>query len=164
MQERHLLVANGPNLSLLGLRQPHIYGFKELNQIIDEVKDICQKYNSICMPFQSDTEGEMLSWLGQWVRKIHAREVFVSGLIINAGGWSHSSIALGDCLAIFSSFEVPIVEVHISNIYGRESFRHNSYISPHAVGVVSGLGSFGYQAAAQYLLSYERKNAQEKCP
>ena len=153
MKQPYLLLANGPNLGLLGLRQPHIYGYENISQVQSRVSQICENHSVICVPFQSDAEGELISWLGQWYCKFVKHEISIVGIVINAAGLSHTSVVLADALSLFTESEVALVEVHISNIYRREKFRHHSYISRHACAVVSGLGVYGYTAATEYLIN-----------
>ncbi len=143
----NLLLLNGPNLNLLGTREPEIYGRETLSDIEQQcrAKANLLSINLDCK--QSNHEGELVNWVQD------AREKY-SGIIINPAGYSHTSIALRDAL---SAVEIPIIEVHLSNIFAREEFRHFSYISPIAKGGVFGLGSQGYLLAidAMYkLLSF----------
>ena len=136
-----VLVLNGPNLNMLGKRQPQIYG----RETLADVETACRKEAErlgINIEFaQSNYEGEL-------VGLIQAAREKNSAIVINAGAYTHTSIALLDAL---NAAELPAVEVHISNIYKRESFRHHSYISPAAVGVIAGLGVQGYLLALQAL-------------
>lgn len=130
-------VLNGPNLNLLGTREPHFYGRETLADIeaalVRRGADL-----GLGVDFrQSNHEGVLIDW-------IHAAIPAASGLIINPGGYSHSSIALHDALKAFAK---PKIEVHLSNIYAREAFRHVSFVSPAVTGVISGLGSTGYLLA-----------------
>lgn len=130
-------VLNGPNLNMLGMRQPKIYG----NATLDDVEQICiqnAEQLEIAIDFrQTNDEGELVSWIQECRGK-------AKGIIINAGAYSHTSIATLDALL---SVELPVIEVHISNIYRRESFRHHSYVSHAATGVICGLGLQGYALA-----------------
>jgi 3-dehydroquinate dehydratase-2 len=132
-----ILVLNGPNLNMLGVREPKVYGKDTLR----DLEKLCVKSGKDagltvdCR--QSNLEGELVTWIQQ-ARKTHA------GIIINAGGYSHSSVALLDALTLSA---LPILEVHISNIYAREEFRHHSLISKAAKGVICGLGLDGYTHA-----------------
>jgi len=138
-----IFVLNGPNLNLLGSREPRIYG----NQTLDDVKSMMEeraKAASVRIDFrQSNHEGELVDWIQEAMAK-------ASAVIINAGGYSHTSIAIRDALA---SLQIPIIEVHVSNIHAREHFRRQSFISQVARGSIVGLGAFGYllalDAAAQ---------------
>jgi 3-dehydroquinate dehydratase-2 len=137
--KKPVLVLNGPNLNMLGKRQPEIYG----RETLPDVEKACQAEADrlgIKIEFaQSNHEGVL-------VDRIQAAREANSGIVINAGAYTHTSVALLDAL---NAAELPVVEVHLSNIYKRESFRHHSYISPAAVGVIAGLGSHGYLLALQ---------------
>ncbi len=130
-------VLNGPNLNMLGLRQPAIYGHATL----DDVEALCAEAAEdlgLAIDFrQTNGEGELISWVQECRGK-------AAGIIINPGGYTHTSIALMDALL---AVELPVVEVHVSNIHRREEFRHHSYISRAAVGVICGLGIQGYSLA-----------------
>lgn len=136
-----VLVLNGPNLNMLGKRQPEIYG----RETLADVEKLCRaeaKQLGLAIEFaQSNHEGALVDRI-QKARKKNA------AIVINAGAYTHTSVALLDAL---NAAELPVVEVHISNIYRRESFRHHSYISPAAVGVIAGLGIHGYLLALQAL-------------
>lgn len=132
-----ILIINGPNLNLLGTREPEIYG----SETLDDVKAMCEKVAAElgleCDFRQSNTEGEIVGWIHE-ARSAH------SGIIINAGAYTHTSVAIRDALL---GYEKPIIEVHISNIFKREEFRHHSYISDVAAGMITGLGTHGYELA-----------------
>jgi 3-dehydroquinate dehydratase-2 len=132
-----LLIVNGPNLNLLGSRQPQIYGNVSFEGYFEELKS---KFNADLTYFQSNVEGEIINQL--------QAEGF-DGIILNSGGYTHTSVAIRDCIA---AIETPVVEVHISNIAGRESFRHESMISPVCVGCVFGFGLKSYELALNYFL------------
>ena len=132
-----ILILNGPNLNMLGVRQPEIYGADTLADIEAACLDRAARLGVEIDFRQSNLEGELVSW-------IQAARAEQDGIIINAGAYTHTSIALHDALILT---DLPIIEVHISNIYAREDFRARSYISPVAVGVVSGFGSGGYLLA-----------------
>ena len=136
-----ILVLNGPNLNLLGLREPEIYGRETLSDIEEACLERAAELGLQLDFRQSNHEGQLVDW-------IHEARQTADGIILNAGAYSHTSIALMDALA---AAELPVVEVHLSNIYRREPFRHHSYISPAAVGVIAGLGSQGYLLALQAL-------------
>lgn len=142
----NLLVIHGPNLNLLGRREPDIYGNHTLNQINNSLKDRCKDENLIC--FQSNCEGELINFIQE--NMCSAKEA-ADFIIINPAAFTHTSIALCDALLSTSK---PFIEVHISNIYSRESFRHQSFFSPFAKAVISGLGVHGYQYALDYALNY----------
>jgi 3-dehydroquinate dehydratase-2 len=132
-----LLIVNGPNLNLLGSRQPQIYGNVSFEDYFEELKS---KSDADLTYFQSNVEGEIINQL--------QTEGF-DGIILNAGGYSHTSVAIRDCIA---AIETPVVEVHISNIAERESFRHESMISPVCVGCIFGFGLKSYELALNYFL------------
>ena len=135
-----LLIVNGPNLNLLGSREPQIYGNVRFEDYFEELKS---KFDVDLSYFQSNVEGEIINQLQQ--------ESF-DGIILNAGGYTHTSVAIRDCIA---AIETPVVEVHISNIAGRESFRHESLISTVCVGCVFGFGLKSYELAVRYFLMVE---------
>lgn len=138
---RHILVINGPNLNMLGTRQPEVYGTTTL----EDIKASCLaagKENGVSVDFrQSNHEGEIIDW-------IQGSKGKFQGLIINAGAFSHTSVALLDALL---ACELPVIEVHLSNIYRREAFRQHSYVSQVATGVICGLGQQGYVLALEAL-------------
>jgi len=138
----NILVINGPNLNLLGQREPSIYGNKKLEDIENNLIKLGKKnlYDIDCV--QSNYEGKLIEII-QNASRSH------SGIIINAGGYSHTSIALMDAL---KSFNKPIIEVHMSNIYRRENFRHESYISKVANGCICGFGDLGYELAVYSII------------
>ena len=136
-----LIIINGPNLNLLGVREKKIYGNKSFESLFDELQ---KKYNDISLEqYQSNHEGEI-------IEKIQEVGFSYDGIIINAGGFTHKSIAIRDAI---SSVTTPCLEVHISNILSREEFRQNSYLSEVSVGIISGLGMKGYELAIQYFKS-----------
>ena len=136
-----ILIINGPNLNLLGKREPHIYGNQTFVDYLTTVEalfpDVQLRY------FQSNHEGELID-------KIHELGFEVDGIVINAGAYTHTSIALADAL---SAVTAPAVEVHISNVYARESYRHHSYLSAKCKGVIIGLGLQGYELAIRCLMN-----------
>tara|TARA_B100000963_G_scaffold247444_1_gene216646 strand:+ start:1950 stop:2393 length:444 start_codon:yes stop_codon:yes gene_type:complete len=129
-----IIILNGPNLNLLGEREKHQYGNFTLSEIEEKCNEFADKNNITLSQFQSNIEGEL-------VEKIQNSRVDQQGLIINAGGYTHTSVAIHDALKIL---KIPIIELHISNIYNREEFRHKSLISKLARGVICGFGSDGY--------------------
>jgi 3-dehydroquinate dehydratase II len=136
-----VFVLNGPNLNLLGRREPQIYGSTTLADVEKLVREKAEALGAAVTFRQSNHEGHLVDW-------IHEAGAQGAGIIINAGAYTHTSVALLDAL---NAAELPVVEVHLSNIYKRESFRHHSYISAAAVGVIAGLGSHGYLLALQAL-------------
>jgi len=145
--EKTILLVNGPNLNLLGEREPEIYGKTTLQDIEEKVEEIAIKGGFKLLPFQSNHEGEIVDFLHQNSKAKY--------LIINAGALTHTSVALSDAL---SALKIPFIEVHISNVHARESFRHHSYLSPMAKGIIVGCGIEGYYMAAQLIA--DRLNAE----
>ncbi len=139
--KKPVLVLNGPNLNMLGKRQPKIYGRETLADVEKACRAEAARLGLAIEFAQSNHEGVL-------VDLIQAARDKNSAIVINAGAYTHTSVALRDAL---NAAELPTVEVHISNIYKRESFRHHSYISPAAVGVIAGLGTQGYLVALQAL-------------
>ena len=138
-----ILILHGPNLNLLGQREPEIYGRLTLQDINAALEELATSLEVSLECFQSNHEGLLID-------RIHA--AFAAGdrgIIINPGGLTHTSIALRDALA---SVDMPVIEVHLSNVHARESFRHHSYISPVAIGQIVGLGADGYLLALQALV------------
>ena len=140
---KQLLVLHGPNLNLLGTREPEIYGCDTLADINRRLIAQGKESGWAVTCFQSNHEGAL-------VERVHlARTQQVSGIIVNPAGFTHTSIALRDALAAVA---IPFVEVHLSNIHAREPFRAHSYFSDLALGTICGLGSYGYELALQYLV------------
>ncbi|MDW3208062.1 MAG: type II 3-dehydroquinate dehydratase [Alphaproteobacteria bacterium] len=139
MADRRVMVLNGPNLNMLGKREPSIYGATTLADVEAMCVDAASTLGLAADCRQSNHEGNLIDWCHE-AREGHA------GIIINAGGLTHTSVALRDAL---SAAELPVVEVHISNIHARESFRHTSLIAPIAVGMICGLGTTGYRLALE---------------
>lgn len=133
-----ILIVNGPNLNLLGSRETQIYGNVSFADFLTELKS---KSSAEISYFQSNVEGELINVL---------QDADADGIILNAGGYTHTSVALRDCIAAIST---PVVEVHISNITARESFRHESMLSPVCVGCIFGFGMKGYELALGYFVS-----------
>ena len=143
-RSNRVLILNGPNLNLLGLREPEIYG----RTTLAELEELCAAWAKplgFAVDFrQSNTEGVLVDWIQE------SREAF-SGLILNAGAYTHTSVALYDAL---KAVPTPAVEVHLSNPFAREPFRHHSYISPAAIGVICGFGAAGYRLALEALATH----------
>lgn len=140
---KHLLLLNGPNLNLLGTREPHIYGATTLADVEQAAREQAAAAGAQLAAFQSNHEGALID-------RIHAaRAEGVDYIVINPGGLTHTSVALRDALA---GVAIPFVEVHISNIYQREAFRHHSYLSAIATGTICGLGIAGYRLAIDFAL------------
>jgi|SRR5579863_2497982 3-dehydroquinate dehydratase II len=136
-----ILLLNGPNLNTLGEREPELYGKTTLKDIEESVRKLVEPAGHSLVPYQSNVEGELVSWL-------HANRP-ADFAIVNAAAYTHTSIALRDALKLMAC---PFVEVHISNVYKRESFRHTSLLADLADGVIAGLGAMGYELAALYAL------------
>jgi 3-dehydroquinate dehydratase-2 len=139
----NILVLHGPNLNLLGTREPEVYGSMTLADINARLEETAAAHNAALRILQSNHEGALLD-------AIHEARGWADGLIINPGGYTHTSVALRDAI---SAVEIPTIEVHLSNVFARESFRHHSYISPVCLGVISGLGWMGYRLALDRLLA-----------
>ena len=135
-------VLNGPNLNLLGQRQPEIYGYETLADVEANCRAIVDAAGHTLFFAQSNREYEIIDW-------IHEARGKSAGIVINPGAFTHTSVAILDAL---NTFEAPVIEVHISNIHKREAFRHHSYISPRAEGVIAGLGIEGYEVALSHLI------------
>ncbi|MBP9990004.1 MAG: type II 3-dehydroquinate dehydratase [Bacteroidales bacterium] len=137
---KHILIVNGPNLNLLGIREPQVYGNRTFEDYFQELK---QQYPQIALEYyQSNVEGELIN-------KLQEAGFSYNGIILNAGGYSHTSVAIHDAIAAITT---PVVEVHISNIYAREEYRHHSLLSSACKGVICGLGLQGYNLAIQSLI------------
>lgn len=136
-----VLIINGPNLNLLGTRQPEVYGHDTLETIETACAALGASLDLDVDFRQSNNEGEIVDWI-QEARTGHA------GMIINAGAYTHTSVAILDALL---SLEIPVIEVHLSNIHQRDEFRQNSYVSKAAMGMICGLGAHGYELALEAL-------------
>ena len=135
----HIAIINGPNLNLLGKREPEVYGSQTFEDYLDILKS---KFAELKITyFQSNIEGELISE----VQKMGDKS---DGIILNAAAYTHTSIGLGDAI---SAINVPVVELHISNIYAREEYRHHSFLTGKCAGVISGLGLKGYDLAIEFL-------------
>jgi len=136
------LVLNGPNLNLLGKREPSIYGSMTLAEIEKQLTEWGEKHRVKVECFQSNHEGEL-------IERIHQADDQYNGIVFNPGGFTHYSYALRDAI---SSISLPVIEVHLSNIHKREAFRHQSVLAPACLGQISGLGPLGYRLALEALL------------
>ena len=135
-----IIIINGPNLNLLGTREKLIYGDKTFETYFTKIKE---QFKEIELSYyQSNVEGEIIN-------KLHETGFGFDGIILNAGGYTHSSVAIADAIA---AIDTPVIEVHISNIYSREDFRHKSLLSKNCIGIISGLGMDGYGLALIHLI------------
>jgi len=142
---KNLLVLHGPNLNLLGSREPDVYGRITLDEINDKLQQLAQSQGASLQYFQSNAEAALVD------RVQLARQDGTEFIIINPAAFTHTSVALRDALAAVA---IPFIEIHISNVFAREAFRKESYFSDIAVGVISGLGATGYELAVQFALQY----------
>jgi 3-dehydroquinate dehydratase II len=138
-----ITLLNGPNLNLLGLRQPEIYGRQTLDDVASAVADLAEELGLRVRALQSNHEGQLVDW-------IQAARGTSAGIIINPGAYSHTSVAILDAL---NAYDGPVLEVHISNIHKREAFRHHSFVSQRADGVIAGFGTEGYLLALRRMAS-----------
>jgi 3-dehydroquinate dehydratase-2 len=138
---KNILVLNGPNLNLLGKREPHIYGSQTFEDYFEQIK--FSYPNVVLHYFQSNNEGQLID-------KLHEIGFLYDGIVFNPGGYTHTSVALADAV---SAIKAPVIEVHISNTFAREAFRHHSYISAVARGTIVGLGLAGYNLAISFLVN-----------
>jgi 3-dehydroquinate dehydratase II len=138
--KKQILILNGPNLNLLGQREPGIYGTRGFADYFTELQGL---FPEVTLEyFQSNHEGELID-------KLHEVGFSYQGVVFNAGGYTHTSVALGDAVAAIST---PVVEVHISNVHAREPFRHHSYLSKNCTGIIVGFGLEGYRLAVDFLV------------
>lgn len=136
----HIAIINGPNLNLLGTREPEVYGNQTFEQYFDELE---KKYPAVTFHyFQSNVEGELID-------ELQRTGFSFDGIILNPGGYTHTSVAIGDAIA---AIKAPVIEVHISNVHAREEFRKLSHVSARAKGTIMGLGLKGYELAVRYFL------------
>ena len=140
----NILLINGPNLNLLGTREPEIYGNKTLSDIEQDLTKAAESKRTFLECFQSNHEGEI-------VDKIHDSVNRIQGIIINAGAFTHTSISIRDALI---GSEIPFVELHISNIFNREDFRKESFLTDKAIGIISGFGISSYSLALEGIIGY----------
>jgi 3-dehydroquinate dehydratase-2 len=140
-----ILVLHGPNLNLLGSREPSVYGHITLDEINNKLQQLVHMHGANLLHFQSNSESAL-------VDRVHlARQDGTNFIVINPAAFTHTSVALRDALAAVA---IPFIEVHLSNVFAREPFRKESYFSDLAIGVISGLGATGYELAVQYALQY----------
>jgi 3-dehydroquinate dehydratase-2 len=141
----NISIINGPNLNLLGTREPQVYGSQTFEQYLDNLKSTFPEVQFSY--FQSNVEGELIN-------AIQAARENCAGIVLNPGGYTHTSVAIGDAI---SSIQTPVVEVHISNVHAREEFRKISHVSAKCKGTITGLGMKGYELAVRYLLEHASK-------
>ncbi len=141
MEKKNIVIINGPNLNLLGMRETSIYGNAFFNDFLEKLKKHFPNVNITY--FQSNVEGELIN-------KLHEVGFKADGIILNAGGYTHTSVAMGDAILAINA---PVIEVHISNVFAREDFRHTSYIAPSCTGSISGFGLDGYRLAIESLIN-----------
>lgn len=142
---QRILVLHGPNLNLLGTREPHLYGHMTLAELNARLEGVAATLSTTLDAYQSNHEGALVD------RIQAARLDGTDFIVINAGAYTHTSVAIRDALA---GVKIPFVEVHLSNVYQRETFRHHSYLSDLAIGVVAGLGPHGYEAAVRFAVQH----------
>ncbi|MFN0188861.1 MAG: type II 3-dehydroquinate dehydratase [Bacteroidia bacterium] len=139
-------IINGPNLNLLGIREPEVYGVKTFEEYFSSLKEL---FTDIDLHyFQSNVEGELIN-------RLHEVGFSSHGIIFNAGGYTHTSVAIADAVA---AIRTPVIELHISNVFAREEFRHQSLMAGKCVGLIGGLGLKGYELAIQYFLDSNKSN------
>ncbi|MHA8066599.1 type II 3-dehydroquinate dehydratase [Aquirufa sp. ROCK2-A2] len=141
MSKKKIIILNGPNLNLLGTREPEIYGHQTFEQYLSILQNTFQNELEITY-FQSNEEGQLIN-------KLHEVGFSMDGIIINAGAYTHTSIAIADAISAITS---PVIEVHISNVHARESFRSHSFLSPKCQGIIVGFGLKSYELALQSFL------------
>jgi 3-dehydroquinate dehydratase-2 len=140
MAGRRILLLHGPNLNLLGTREPHIYGSTTLPEVVEAGEKQAQSLDATLSAFQSNHEGAIID-------RIHEARGNVDIILINPGAFTHTSVAIRDALL---GVDIPFIEIHITNVHRREAFRHHSYLSDKAEAVICGLGVYGYTAAIEY--------------
>jgi len=139
---KKILILNGPNLNLLGKREPLIYGSGTFEDFYQGL--VFRHTNVMLSHYQSNVEGELIN-------KLHEAGFEYDGIIFNAGGYTHTSVAIADAVAAITT---PVIEVHISNVYAREEYRHQSLMAKNCVGIITGLGIQGYELALEYFLNH----------
>ncbi len=144
-----VLVLHGPNLNLLGGREPEVYGHVTLNEINERLKTLAGKSGANLICYQSNAEADLVGRVQQ------ARADGTQFIVINPAAFTHTSVALRDALAAVA---IPFIEVHLSNVFAREAFRKESYFSDLAIGVISGLGAAGYEYAVQFALNHQNQD------
>jgi 3-dehydroquinate dehydratase-2 len=153
MPAKKILLLNGPNLNLLGTREPHIYGHETLSDIEARAVSQASALGAELSFFQTNHEGALVDRIHQ------ARIEGVEAIVINPAAFTHYSVALRDAL---TGVSIPFVEVHISNVHAREEWRHKSFLSDKAAGVICGLGSFGYKAAIEWCIEHLKEKEKAK--
>ncbi len=149
-----IFVLNGPNLNMLGVREPSVYGSETLDDVRRRTETRAQALGLAVDFRQSNMEGELVTWIQQ------AREK-ADGIILNAGAYTHTSVAILDAL---NAAEKPVIELHLSNVFRRESFRHHSYVAPAAQGVICGFGPKGYELALEAMADLLKKGSAGRRP
>ncbi len=140
-----LILINGPNLNLLGIREKEIYGLESFTNYFARLQDQFKEHQLEC--YQSNIEGELIN-------KLHEVGFSYDGIILNAGGYTHTSVAIADAISAITS---PVIEVHISNIFNREEFRQRSLLSKHCLGIITGFGLESYTLAVTYFIESQKK-------
>ncbi|MBK8732207.1 MAG: type II 3-dehydroquinate dehydratase [Actinomycetales bacterium] len=141
-----VLVLNGPNLNLLGTREPEIYGSQTLADIGQQCERVAAEFGWTVEVRQTNHEGVLVDWLQEAGAAVRTGSLI--GVVLNPGAYTHTSVAIRDAI---EGAQVPVIEVHLSNVHAREAFRHQSYVSPVARGVIIGLGAYGYELAIRAL-------------
>ena len=153
MSQKNILLLNGPNLNLLGMREPAIYGGDTLASIESRIANFAAEAGAQFAAFQSNSEADLVNRIQQASRED------VDFILLNPAAYTHTSVAMRDAL---SAVRIPFIEIHLSNVYTREPFRRHSYFSDIAVGVISGLGAKGYELALAYALEYQQNKSLRK--
>ncbi|KAF6831460.1 3-dehydroquinate dehydratase [Colletotrichum plurivorum] len=147
-----ILLINGPNLNLLGTREPHIYGSTTLPDVVAAAEKQASDLNITIQNFQSNHEGAIID-------RIHGARGNIDAIVINPGAYTHTSVAIRDALL---GVDIPFVEIHVTNVHGREEFRRHSYFSDKAAAVICGLGVFGYTAAIEFAARHMKVKKDQK--